>query len=254
MAESQKIPVDWKIKNLDAEETFLPPYPIDETGVRVSVGGVLAEQTRFGFQDPITQWVSGRVKTITFTTVMFAVYSTDKIAGEFKEFERLALKDETLGRPPICVFTLGSGSILSELCMVESVDHDIPPVRPDGEPRQVTLSVTIKRYKPFSQVQIDPTKPGKESYFLVATTAEATYEGVARRYYGDPMKGDRLRKRHPDMPFTPTVGTRIKVPAKSVIFRESVEPAFHVNNLEDEEATAKFEEVLEARNARKVVI
>lgn len=251
---SENIPVDWKLKNLDFNETLLPPYPVSEGGVRVSGGATLAEQARFGFQDPIVQWVGGKAKTITFDTVMFAVFHTDKIASDLKKFERLKEKDDVLGRAPICVFTLGSGSILSETCMVEAVDIDIMPVRRDGEPRHVTLSFTLKRYRPFSQTQIDPTKPGKESYFFVATTAEASYEKIAKRYYGQPLKGDRLRKRHPDMPFTPTVGRRIKIPAKSVILREAVVPAFHANHLTNEAATARFEEILDDRNSRKVVI
>lgn len=251
---AKNVPVDWEIKNLDTGQKLLPPYPLAEEGLRVTIAGAVTEQPRFGFQDPITQWTSGRARVLTFTSVLYAVDSTERIATKFKQFEKLAIKDPTLGRPPICVFTLGSGSILSETVLVESIDVDVPPIRPDGEPRQITLGFTLRRYRPFSQTQVDPTKPTKESYFLVVTSAEQSYEAIARRYYGDPLKGDRLRKRHPGMPLRPEVGSKISVPAKAIILREEVAPAFHALSLTDEEAVGRFEEILDERSGRKVVL
>lgn len=254
MATSQKIPVDWEIKNLDTKTKLIPPYPVMEDGLSVSIGGILAEQPRFGFQDPITQWVGGKTRVVTFRSMLYAVDTSETIVAKFKQIEKLAVKDKTLGRGPICIFTLGSGSLFSETVLVESVDVDVPPIRPDGEPRQIIVSFVLKRYKPFSLTQIDPTKSAKESYFLVATAAEATYEAIAKRFYGNPLLGDRLRKRHPRFPLRPEVGKRVKIPAKSIIVRETVEPTFPALNLTNDEAVARFEETLDERNQRKAVI
>jgi hypothetical protein len=250
----QKIPIDWSIKNLDSETLLTPPYPLGDEGLRVTAGADYAKQNRFGFQDPITQWTSGRVKTITFTSIMFTEDNSESIVREFLLFEDLAIKDETLGRPPICVFTLGSGSVLSELCVVESVDPEIPPIRPDGEPREIRLSFSISRYVPFSLTTIDPTKPAKQSYFLVASTAESSYEAIAKTIYGSALSGDRLRKRHPDMPMQPTVGNRVKIPPKDLILQEVVEPEFHALSLENEEALENFRNILSDRNEKKTTI
>jgi hypothetical protein len=248
-----KIPTEWQIKNLDEDEVILPPYPISENGVRISgVGGNIVKQERMGFQNPIVQWTSGLHKTITFTSVLFAEDTEADIKNELVQFENLTLRNDKLGRPPICVFSLGSQ--ISETVIVESIDQDISPVRPEGKLRQVTLDITLVKYKPFSQVQIDATKPGKESYYLVVTRAEASYEEIAKRYYGNPLQGDRLRKRHPEMPLMPTVGSTVNVPAKSIILREVVEPEFHALSLTNEDAVARFESILKTRATRKAYI
>lgn len=253
MAET-KIADDWQIRNLDTEELLNPPYPVSENGVRVTgVGGDLAAEPRFGFQDPIVQWTSGKHKMLSFSTVLFAEDDEADIRDKLVQFENLTLKNDSLGRPPICVFTLGNQ--ISETVMVEEVEQEIAPVRyPAGELRKVTLTLTLVKYRPFSQVQIDPTRPGKESYYLVVTRAEASYEEIAKRYYGNALYGDRLRKRHPEMPLNPTVGNTISVPAKSIILREVVEPEFHASSLTNEEAVDRFEEIVAARAVRKAYI
>lgn len=250
---TQKIPIDWTIQNLDSKEILFPPYPLGEGGLRVTIGAVYAEQPRFGFQDPIIQWVTGKAKVITFSAVMFTQDSSEDIVEAFRDFERLAIVDPKLGRPPICTFTLGSGSFLSEMCVVESIDPDIPPIRPDLEPREIVLNFTLRRYVPFAMTTIDPTKPTKQSYFLVASSSEASYEAIAKRFYGQPLAGDRLRKRHQDMPLHPTVGRRVRIPAREIILAEPVEPAFHALSLTNEEAMENFQNILDERNQKKVV-
>jgi len=252
----------WSIKNLDTGKLLIPPYPIGEDGVNVEVGGVISEQERFGFQDPITQWTRGKTKAITFTTVLFAEDSTQSILSKLREFENLAIKDESLGRLPVCIFTYGLA--LSETVLIESVDHDIAPLRSDFEPRLVTINFSIKRYRPFSQTQIDPTKPAKESYFLVVKATEASYEAIAKRYYGQPLYGDRLRKRiasatgtnldREAMALTPPVGAKIKIPARSIILKEVVEPSFHAFNLEDEIVLTSWLALLGRRSRKTAVI
>lgn len=253
MARSPKRPIDWQLKNLDTGEELNPPYPVEEEGVSITIGGTIAEQSRFGAQDPITQWTTGKVRVIAFESVLFAQDTQDNITAEFEKFTSLAVKDESLGRPPICIFNFGA--FLSEMVLVEDASVTIPPVRPeDGTPRRVTLSFNLRRYKPFSQTQIDPTKPTKESYFLVVTGAERSYEAIARRFYGDPLKGDRLRKRNKGEPLQPTVGAQISIPARAVILREVVEPEFHALSLTDQESVDNFERILALRNARKRVL
>ena len=170
MARSTKRPIDWEMKNLDTGEILRPPYPISEEGLRITIGGVLVNQNRFGFQDAITQWTNGKVRQITFSSVLFTNDRTESIAADFSRFEKLSIKDDALGRPPIVIFN--HGNWLSETVLVESIDPEIPPIRPDGQPRRVQLNFTLQRYKPFSQTQIDPTSPTKQSYFLVVKGAE----------------------------------------------------------------------------------
>lgn len=255
MAQSEKMTVDWQIKNLDRNLILRPQFPIGEDGVSISIGGNLAEQSRFGFQDPITNWTQGKARNFTFSTMLFARSAAEGIdvVDLLGQFEGLAVKDEELGRPPICLFTYGE--FLSETVLVESVDPKIKNVMSNGQPQQVELSITLRKYKAFSsQRLIDPSKPAKESLYLVATDAENSYEQIARRFYGDPMLGDRLRKRHPAYPFAPNVGSVVKVPSKSVILQEVVEPSSHILSLDNEDAVFNFENILEDRNNRQLVV
>lgn len=246
-----KYAVDWRLRNLDTNELLLPPFPLGDEGVTISVGGAIAIQSRFGFQDPVIQWTGGKVKTFTFQAQLYSRDELDDIRADLKKFEALSIKDETLGRPPIVLFVYGM--VINEIVVIESVDPQIKKLRSDGEPREIMLSMVMHRYKPFRQQQIDQTKPTKESYQLRASNALKTYEAIAKKYYGDPLMGDRLRKRHPERPMTPEVGYLVKVPARDVIGQEVVQPSFHALNLTDPEPVGAFERIVELRSDRKVV-
>ena len=253
MAEkSKKVEVNWELKDLDHDAKLLPQFPIEN--VSSTIGGVLSEQARFGFQDAVTNWTRGKSKTISFETTIFARHEDEGplVQTWVGDIEALAIKDPDLGRPPICLFTLGS--TISEVVLVESVDPTVVSTLQSGYPREVRFAMVLRRYVPFSQQQIDPTKPQKESFYLVASQAEQSYEAIARTYYGDPLLGDRLRKRHPDYPFAPVVGKVVRVPSRAVILQEVVEPASHILSLTDTEAVAAFETVLEDRSGRTLTV
>jgi len=245
-----KIKVDWELKNLDTGEVLRPPYPVSEDGVKYPVGGTYTDQPRFGM-DPVSSWIGGKSRPYQFSTVLFAETTADDIRGKFNAIKRLAEPDEALGRPPICVFSYAG---FDAMVLVENVDVEIKPPREDGSPRLITLSFTLKRYKPFSQVQIDPTKPSKESYYLVVASPEACYEQIAKRYYGSALAGDRIRKRHPAMPMQPTVGSKVELPSRSIILREVVQPSYHAFCPTDVDATKAFQDLLNRRAGHKVVL
>lgn len=250
MPESSKIPVSWALKNLDSGELIQPQFPLEE--VSLSAGGTVAEHGRVGVQDPLIQWVRGKTRTITFETELYATYEEDTIDSLLSSFIALSEKDSTLGRPPLCLFTYGTS--IAETVLVESVDPKLGTLLVGGGTRSATLSFVLKRYTPFSQQNIDPTAPAKESFYLVASAAERSYEAIAKRFYGDPLLGDRLRKRHPKEPFLPSVGATVKVPSRAIILQETVEPASHVLSLTNADAVANFQNILDSRNSRSVVV
>lgn len=247
-----KIEVNWDLWDMDHEKLWYPQFPIEN--VSQTVGGQLADQPRFGFQDAITNWTQGRASVITFETMLFSESEEDgeSTRKRKKELEALAIKDDDLGRPPICIFSMGQS--ISEVCIVEAVDPTIVTTLRNGLPREVRFNISLRRYVPFSQKQIDPTAPVKESFLLIASAAEQSYEAIARRYYGDPLLGDRLRKRHPDYPFAPAVGVVVKVPARAIILQEVVEPASHILSLTDDKAVDAFEVILDERSSRTLTV
>ncbi len=251
---TRKTEVGWKIKNIDVNEEFLPPYPISEDGVKFAVGGVYAEIQRFGME-PISNWVGQKEGPYQFSSTFFAETTADVIEDKFSKLRRLAQKDDNLGRPPICVFSYGN---MDFLCQVETVDVTVksPRFHQDvrGTMQQINVDVTLRKYIPFSQKQIDPTKPRKESYYLIASAVESSYEQLAKRFYGNPLAGDRLRKRHPDMPMQPTVGAKIKIPAKAIILREVVRPGYFGFDMTKSDTADVFRDLLNRRADRKVIL
>lgn len=251
MARSTKQRPGWAILDMDTMKPFNPPYPFEDA-IKISFGGTISETQIFGMQDPIIQWTCGKAKRFTFSSVLFSEDPTDVIQGKFEDLTSLSEMDEKLGRPHICI--LSAGKVFSEMVMLESVDVDIMPLNDDGSPRRINFSLSCVKYRPFSQLQIDPTKPTKECYYLIASSAEASYEALARRFYGNPYAGDRLRKRHPDMPMQPTAGSKIKIPPKSLILKETVQPSFHALNLSDQAAMDNFAGILDHLAERKVLL
>lgn len=253
MADTPKVAVDWSIRNLDTNELIMPQLPMGDDGVSLGVGARLVDQERFGEQDTITHWTGGAPRTFSFSAMLYARHADEAADVEdlLDKLIALAVKDEQYGRIPICLFRFGS--YLSETVLVEKVDPQIVSVDARGFVREVRCQISLRRYVPFSQTQIDPTKQTKESYLRVVTQGEQMWEAIARRYYGDPMLGDRLRKRHPEHAFSAPIGAVVKVPARGIMLKETVEPAFHAFDLDDEDVVGNYERILSYRNARQIV-
>jgi len=251
--EGSKVAVDWAIKNLDSLETIRPQLPMPEGGITFTHGGTLTDQQRFGEQDPVTHWVHGITNNVTFNAILFTRHAeeADAVKDLHEQIILLTQKDDLLGRPNICHFNFGSA--FADTVLIEKVTSNIVSVDNEGRAREIRLSISLRKYVPFSQQQIDPTKPPKESFYLVATEVERSYEALARAHYGDPLLGDRIRKRHPAFPFAPSIGSVVKIPPKAVILREEINPSFHALSLSDEDAVDNFERILAARNARQLV-
>lgn len=248
-----QVPVNWGMKNLDTGETFRPQFPIaDDKGLQMSLGTSYAEQKRFGQSDPVLQVNSGNLEGFAFETAFYAKHENIDISRTVEQFLSLGRIDPNLGRPPICTFFYGN--FISETVVVYPTDPTVHSTLINGNPRHVTIPFTLKKYVPFSQSQIDPSKPVKESFYLVASSAESTYEGIAATFYGDAMKGDRLRKRHSDMPLKPVVGAVVKVPSKFIILSEVVRPESHVFDEDDQDAMNLFRDISASRNTRSLKV
>ena len=244
-----KYRADWFIKDLDNNIVWEPQFPLDQ-GVSISVGSELSKANRFAQQDPIIQWTKGKERTFTLQTKLFAYDESQgkEVLKVYKALEALAVKDISLGRSRICLFVYGKH--ISETVLIEHIDPKFTDVLLDGTYRSIDLSISMVRYRPFTQQTIDPSRPAKESYYLVASRAEASWEAIAKRFYGDPMLGDRLRKRHPQWPYKPPVGAKVHIPPRIVILREVVEPSCHVFDFKDTDAQYAFQDVLDVRNKR----
>lgn len=247
---SQK-PVDWKLTNVDTGQVFLPQFPIsDDTGVTGGGGSTLGERSRFG-NSPLLQWLGSQTESFTFSTELHAEDANDDIQPKADQLRALSQKDDRLGRIPVCLFHYGLS--ITEYVLVESALPTYRGTLRNGNPRHILFNVTLKKYTPFYLVSTDPTRPVKESYHPVASAAEASYEAIAARFYGDPLLGDRLRKRHPESPTAPTLGQKVKIPRREIVARETIEPSCHVFNRDDTDTQTAYQAITEARGAPVIV-
>lgn len=252
MATSDKIAVNWNLKNVDKNEVFRPQFPIGDDGVNIEISSSIAEQQRFGFQDALLAFTNGNTRTISFQTRLFARHREEDIDTQLNTLERMATKDETLGRLPVCLFTYGKRT--SIFVLIESAAQNIRRVQRDGSTQDVVINLSLKKYVPYSKSQVDPSKPAKESFYLVTKESEKSYEAIAKRFYGNPLFGDRLRKRHPGSPLAPNVGDTVRVPSRNIILAEEVLPESFILSLTDVDAVENYERILAARNERKLVV
>lgn len=244
---------DWSLKNLDTGEVFKPQFRIErEVGVSVSGGSTLGDRPRFGQAHPLTQWLSGKLDVVTFPTRLYAEHYDDNLKPKVEKLEKLARKDESLGRAPVCLFTYGN--FLSEKVWVESVNPVYRGTLPNGNAQDVLFNITLKRYEPFDLSSVDPNRPKKESYYHQVKGSEPTYEGIARQFHGDPLMGVLLRRRNPAHPTQPPVGSIIKVPSRRVLSQEAITPASHVFDTESTEAWDLLARVAEARGQQTTIL
>jgi len=251
MALGVKQEVNWLLQSVDTKEIFRPQFPVDGD-FQISTGAVLSEQSRVGFQDSLLAWTAGRVKTFTFSIRLFSRYIGEDIKSQIELLQKFADKDAGFGRPHI--LALKYGTLVSVLVMIDSLDHAIRDTHRNGDPKDVRTNIVLKKYVPFSKRTISPTKTKKESFYFVATEALNSYEAIAKRFYGDALAGDRLRKRHPEKPMNPDVGDIVRVPSRDLILSEVVQPESFILDRDDIDAVENQEKIQAARNKRKLVV
>ena len=246
-----KYKVNWYIRNVDTNDTFFPQFRL-EGGVQSNFSTSIGTTSRFGFDDPVVQWASGELSSYRFKTVLFSRNAEEEILDKFELLQSFTKRDNTVGRIPICQFNYGQ--YLQQLVLVKSVTYTIIDIDEEsGLPFHIDLDIELVKYTPFERRTLNPTKQFKESFHYAVSDVSQTYEQIAKKLYGDPLLGDRLRKRHPESPMAPKVGTLIKAPSKKIIKKERVYPESHIFNLDSTESNKAFQEVLDSRASKKIV-
>ena len=220
-------PVDWVITNVDTGESFVGQFPL-RAGVTWSSGAEIAALRPHSSQDEIIQWAGGRGETVSFTATFYARNNDENqlVSDLYERLRGLAEKDPQLGRAPVCLFQFAK-NFRSLFCLVESVEAVLGQATSTGFPRSIDASVTLRKYTTFRHAVLDPTRPVSDTRTHTVSAAERSYEAIAAREYGNPLLGDRLRKRHPQFPLAPAPGDKLFLPRRSTIVGEAVAPEFH---------------------------
>jgi phage protein U len=244
-------PANWYLHDVDNNVTIRGQFPIEE--LRKSVGAQIATAQAFGSESVVAQWVGGTEKRITFDATLFATDATKghSLRETYFDLERLAEKDDRLGRAPICVF--GYGVVESVQVFVERIDPRFHRLHSDGTPRLIWCALTLIRYDPFEHEMLDPTRPARSSLEHRVSEAAPTYEAIAALEYRDPLLGDRLRKLNPAMPMAPTVGELISLPPLDVIAVDHVAPSFTALDITQVAAKKNILDMIDLRSSRRLI-
>lgn len=225
----------WYLTNSDTKETIEGQFPIVDLGKNIS--NTYNEKTALSRQDPVTQFIHGNSKKITFNSRFFLVknvISSSKETAEQKKnvttiekninetvkqfgivrsiygasyepseklkiLEKWMERDPKLQRPPVCHFYLaGEPTLISTLVTVEELDIKYKHFENwTNKLKHVEFSITLKTYVPF---ELEGESEAGETYYHTVRNGDY-YELVASRIYRNSKLGDVIRKRNPSMPY-----------------------------------------------------
>jgi len=207
---------NWWLANDDTYEEIKGQFMPEE--VSRSISAQWGEAYSPGSQNPITQFLRGAAETITFKGRLFAYDITDDINKDMELLASWAKVNPELGRPPILAFWVGDAHIRLRQCVITELNPSYGEPRSDGSAKDITFTITLKEFVPWS---LETVAPGESRYHHVRLGDY--YEMVAYREYGDPLLGDVIRKRHPQLANIVT-GDVVVLPSAGAIRIEIVEP------------------------------
>jgi hypothetical protein len=212
-------PVTWTLISQDDGTELSGDFP--GQNVVENVEGNWSEQSTLGLDQPILQFMGGKLDTITLDVKVWAKHRgilgtgllADDIEDKVNTIRNLARKDPDLGRPHVWLFSIGT-QLLQRVVVrkVGGINYD--RFRDDGSLRGALFAFELARYEPYSITGL------AEAESLVTPVKQGdTYEMIARRVHGDPLLGEALRRRNPDKRL-PQPGDLIHVPSRKILRQE----------------------------------
>jgi hypothetical protein len=218
----------------------------EPTSTQQSIGGKIVEAGGYSRDDPLIQWVGGKLKEFTFETRLYSEHSNDNTAEEkLRVLQDLAQRDAYVGRPPLLLFFWGNVLPNGMRCFIESVGSSFDHLRSDGSIRGVTVNITLKKFTRFKLTERNFTPINETVERTPSTFARdgETYEMIAYRIYQDPMYGVLLRRKNPRYPIENdapsgvadlTAGDKVKLYSRGELKREELRPECHVLRMDNQ--------------------
>lgn len=209
----------WHITNTDTGETIDGDFESNDITREISSNWV--QHGSVNQDKPISQYLSGEADSVTFTARLFAGSALDDITPKFEKLSSWVKKDKDLGRPPLVLFYVGDGNpvygdFFSFIKAISGITYDSPTIT--GAVRGMTFSISLSEYTEFSLENVPPPET------RYARAKEGEYmELLAQREYNDPMLGDVIRNRHPELQLV-EAGDTVRLPSKAAIQNEAIAP------------------------------
>lgn len=194
----------WKISAIDPEVRLELEAQFDpEQGMERSLSPQLGTAVSAGSSLPHVQAVSGGLDVVRFDDVFRAQLSITDIRPQIDTLERLARVDPSIGRIPRIQLTWGDLEITG---FVSALTTRITDYWWTGLPKACAFTIEITRAEELGL----ETGPAGETLYVVLGSGE-TFEELGRRYYGDPLLGELIRRQNPSLADGEAAGDLVKV-------------------------------------------
>jgi hypothetical protein len=218
MTTSSTFKPKWKLEVLDDPTRFVEGQFIP-TEFEEGVSTNFAHTGGFGSEDPVTQWVNGKLDTISFTARLYAASFLESVTAKLETLKGFVRKEANRRSPPPLLFTWGRE--ISRQCVLTSlggIRYD--DIHIDGHIRGVVLQVQLVEYREYQNAVEALT--GGESFVHISKDGD-TFESIALFHFDRPDWGDLIRGRNPQ--YAPLdSGSPIEIPEAWVLRAETVTP------------------------------
>lgn len=195
------VPLD---KGFEVIPFQFPPGELTE-----NIASGYAEANALNRAVPIIQFTRGTGESVTFTAKLFSDTFVEDAQVTLDKLKAACRRDSKLGRPPTWVFVWGQ--TIDVKVVVETIGGiKYGPLQRNGSVKEIDLSITLRRYEPFDVAVTDPDARPTNTFYRVVRNNDL-WENLAARHYGDPDKGELLRRLNPSQP-VPVVGQTILMP------------------------------------------
>lgn len=192
---STLIPAKWTIASLDPEVALLieAQFPLSD-GLDVTGGQpTFGTASSAGSAQPVVQWSAGGSQGVKLSAQFSARDFLDDLTPKIDALERLKRYDPALGRAPRVLFSWGE-RVLSGFA--KAVEVRIMDRFVTGLPRSCSFTVEIVG-APVVVVETVSPVSGETQY--VRLVAGDTFEALGARYLGNPLRGELIRRRNPEI-------------------------------------------------------
>jgi hypothetical protein len=179
----------WTLLNQDTREAIKGQFPAEEPSFEY--GANWGDIKSLNRPHPLLQYLQGQSDVFNVSSqFLHRDITDDSINEKINKLYSFCRRDQRFGRPPICRFAIGDGTVVNMeviLLKVSSVKYSQPDFL--GGVRQVKFTLNFRRFTRFSLRDI----PQSDTRFH-RTASGQYYELIAQREYGDPLIGDYIRK------------------------------------------------------------
>lgn len=209
--------VVWHMRNLEDGSELRGQFPAEDPVLELATA--YGQHSSLNRQNPIVQFLRGEADTFSFTARFYALHSGDRTPTKSIEtLQSWRMRNATLARPPRVAFTFGNIVPFPEAVITSLSGLSYSEPKPDGDIREVSVTVGLLRYEKFSLED----KPEPETRYHRAKQGDY-YELLTWQEYRSPMLGDSIRKDHPDKQ-TLVEGDIVRLPSYGAVRGRLIEP------------------------------